>query len=600
MGFNTIYALWLLPSLGLIILMYLLKEEHEEMEISSLYLWKTVMAESEVKKPWQKLKNNILMLLQLLAAFLIIMALANPFIKSGKTLAGKIVIAIDNSGSMNAYYGEKTRLENAKSMAESIIREAPANSYFTILSLAKDAKVEISNTKDKNQAINKLKAIKATNIKGNINNQKSIIKAIYKQYDEATLLAYTDEFFSLDDDIKGEVINLGNYGENIAITNISYSDDEDGYTVMVRVENMGTSSTSREIALYADEILVGLKEIEISAGDSTNLYFYNIQKENKYLSAEITEEDILMEDNKAFLVLENPKAKKILMLSKGHIFLEKALTSIEGIELYKTDNFHIKDEAYDLYIFDGKSPKELPKTSNLFFINPDENSSIFEFLGSRDSLSASFEEHPINKYIEDYYFYINKANIIKKPYWAESLIVSNDNILGAAGKFEGRKVAYVSFDIRQSELPLNSEFPIFIYNLISYLVDLESKGRNFYQSGDIIDLSFSPDMESARIITPAEEEVSISKDILDYGYKDTDETGIYRLDYTKDKDLNQRIFAVNFPTEESRNAFSPWSESGGGAIGFKNFNSGFDLRKILIVIAILLVLLEWVVYIRGN
>ena len=51
---RQINALWLLPLLGLIILMYLLKEEHEEMEISSLYLWKKVLADSEVKKPWQK------------------------------------------------------------------------------------------------------------------------------------------------------------------------------------------------------------------------------------------------------------------------------------------------------------------------------------------------------------------------------------------------------------------------------------------------------------------------------------------------------------------------------------------------------------------
>ncbi|NLN47698.1 MAG: VWA domain-containing protein, partial [Clostridiales bacterium] len=182
MGFNAVNAFWLLPFLGLIVLMYLLKEEHEEKEISSLYLWKTAMANSEVKKPWQKLKNNILMILQLLAAFLIIITLAKPYVKTQKALSGNIIIVIDNSGSMNALLKDKSRLETAKNMAENIVKEAEHNSFFTVISSAGDAKIEISNIKDKAEIIDTIKAIKKSDMQGNLEKQKSIIKAIYNQY----------------------------------------------------------------------------------------------------------------------------------------------------------------------------------------------------------------------------------------------------------------------------------------------------------------------------------------------------------------------------------------------------------------------------------
>ncbi len=598
MGFNALYALWLLPLLGLIILMYLLKEEHEDLEVPSLYLWKTVMADSEVKKPWQKLKNNILMILQLLAAFLIITALANPFIKSGKTVAGDIIIVIDNSGSMNALAEDKTRFETAKSMAEKVIREAPTNSSFTIISANRDAKVEI-NTKDKTEAISKIKSIKPGNMKGNISNHSSIIKAIYNQYNDATILAYTDEYFSLED-MKGEIINLGGSDGNIGITNISYSEEGDSYTVLVKVQKTAGDSFKNELVLYGEDELIGLKEIELSDDNSINIYFHNVRKDYDYLKAELSYEDTLMADNEAYLVLQSPKPKKVLFISKGNVFFEKSLSVINGIELYKTDKTNVIDTSYDLYIYDGKMPDELPKGSSLLLINPDKYDGIFEPEDDLGSNIAHFENNPINKHIEKSDFFINKAKTIKKPIWADALITSGDKTLGGIGELEGRKVAYITFDIRDSDLPLSPAFPMFIYNITSYLVDLETKGKGFYQSGETIDLLFSPDIKDVQIVKPSGEKEILRDDILSFGFNNTDETGIYKLDYKKDDGKYQKLFAVNFPYDESLNAFSKWSGENDSATATKNFKTASDMQRPLIIIVFLILLGEWAVFIRGN
>lgn len=599
MGFNAINALWLLPLLGLIILMYLLKEEHEEMEISSLYLWKKVLADSEVKKPWQKLKNNILMLLQLLAAFLIIMALSNPFLKSGKTLGGNIIIVVDKSGSMNAKAEGKVRIELAKSMAERAIREAPSSSMFTVISVDREAKVEISSTKDKGEAINKIKGIEATNMSGSIKNQLSLIKAVYKQFQDATVLAYTDEPFSLDD-MKGEVINLGGEGENVGITNISYRDDGENYSVLVRIENTGNSTLKREVALYGNDRLLSLKETEILPENSQNIYFEGIKKDYEFLCAEISEEDMLMEDNKAYLVFQNAKPKKVLLVSKGNIFVEKALSSIEGFELYKTDSFEIKDNTYDLYVFDGGSPSLMPKTGSILFINPDSDNSFLSVGAAGDGGMANFEKHSLNKYMGDKGFFINKIKKVDKPYWADNLINCGNNTAAGAGIFQGRKIAYISFDIHESDFPLNPEFPVFIYNISSYLGDLGTRGKGFYQSGENIDIGFAPDILEAVMTRPSGGQENISQSMISYGFNNTGETGIYRFSYKKDDALVDRIFAVNFPMEESKNAFKEWTAEKNHIIAGQNYMTGVDIRIPLMVVVLMVLLAEWVVYIRGN
>ena len=598
MGFNAIYALWLLPFLGLIVLMYLLKEEHEELEIPSLYLWKTVMADSEVKKPWQKLKNNILMILQLLAAFLIIMILAGPFLKTQKALGGNIIIVIDNSGSMNAKIEGKSRLDIAKTMAESIVKEASRDSSFTVISSAKDAKVEISNIKDKNETINKIKKVKAGNMEGSLNNQNSLIKAIYNQYPDAEVLAYTDEPFYLDG-MKGQIINLGGIDENLAITNISYKEEKDDYTVLLRVSNIGNAVGEREIALYGDDNLIELKDIEISAGDTVSVYFYGIKKEFGYLSAELSPEDTLKGDDKAFLIMENPEPKKVLMVTKGNVFLEKAITAIEGLELYKSDNIDTSEDDFDLYIFDGEAPNTMPESGSILFINPGQNNVYMDVTDELNGMEAYFEANPINKHTENQSFFINKTKIIKKPIWAETLIASDDKVLSGIGKWEGRKTAYISFDIRESELPLTPSFPIFIYNIVSELTDLESKGRGFYQSGETIDLALAPDIKEAEITLPSGKTELLRENVLSYGFGNTEETGIYRADYLKGEKAYQKFYAVNFPAEESRNAFLDWSASKDENGEIKKYNASWDIEKPLIIIVLLLLFVEWAVYNRG-
>jgi len=101
----------------LIILLYLLKPRREEMMVPSTYLWEQVQKDIEASNPWQRLKKNLLLLLQLLAATLLVMALTRPYLPVAQDSARHIVVVLDCSASMAASDVSPSRFDEARQVA---------------------------------------------------------------------------------------------------------------------------------------------------------------------------------------------------------------------------------------------------------------------------------------------------------------------------------------------------------------------------------------------------------------------------------------------------------------------------------------------------
>src|SRR4030088_1589347 len=85
----------------LLLVLYFLKLRRREMPVASTLLWRKAIHDLQVNAPFQKLRRNLLFLLQLLLLLLLALALSRP-ITSYSPGAGKVsVLLIDRSGSMN-------------------------------------------------------------------------------------------------------------------------------------------------------------------------------------------------------------------------------------------------------------------------------------------------------------------------------------------------------------------------------------------------------------------------------------------------------------------------------------------------------------------
>src|SRR5512133_3653723 len=88
-----LFALLAIP----IVLLYLLRLQRREQPVSSTLLWRQVTLDREANTLWQKLRRNLLMVLQLLTLAFLVFALVRPFLFVPSTLSGRLVVLLDAS-----------------------------------------------------------------------------------------------------------------------------------------------------------------------------------------------------------------------------------------------------------------------------------------------------------------------------------------------------------------------------------------------------------------------------------------------------------------------------------------------------------------------
>ncbi|HZW11166.1 MAG TPA: VWA domain-containing protein [Phycisphaerales bacterium] len=127
---------WLTPQLAAIaaaiavpalVILYFLKLRRRDVEISTTLLWKKTIQDIQANAPFQRLRKNILLLLQLIVLAGVLLALGQPELHGEGSEGERRVIMIDRSASMSAADGqagkpgERTRLAKAKEAALKLV-----------------------------------------------------------------------------------------------------------------------------------------------------------------------------------------------------------------------------------------------------------------------------------------------------------------------------------------------------------------------------------------------------------------------------------------------------------------------------------------------
>lgn len=122
------------PSL---VILYFLKLRRQDLEISTTLLWKKAIQDMQANAPFQKLRRNLLLFLQLLILAAVILALGQPRMKGQLIKGSQHVILIDRSASMSALDcddgrgGKRTRLEEAKGQAVAFVKSLREANLFS-------------------------------------------------------------------------------------------------------------------------------------------------------------------------------------------------------------------------------------------------------------------------------------------------------------------------------------------------------------------------------------------------------------------------------------------------------------------------------------
>jgi Ca-activated chloride channel homolog len=159
MSFLAPAAFALAALLPIIIAMYLLKLRRTEQVVSSVYLWKRMVRDLEANAPWQRLRRNPLLLLQLLFLAVLITALAQPFTWTEGASGASVIFILDTSASMAAVDAVPNRLEAAKSQARQMVDSLPDDARITVITASGQAQVVVSSSRDRRQVYQAIESI---------------------------------------------------------------------------------------------------------------------------------------------------------------------------------------------------------------------------------------------------------------------------------------------------------------------------------------------------------------------------------------------------------------------------------------------------------
>ncbi len=165
-----------------LVILYFLKLRRTPREVSTTLLWKQTIQDIQANAPFQKLRKNILLFLQLIILALILLALAQPRSTSTSIAGQRIVILFDRSASMQSRDAGSqsnpiTRFEHAKQHAIDLIESLAAPSLFEesaradeamIIAFGSSAEIVENFTSDKSKLIAAIESIQPTDAPSSI------------------------------------------------------------------------------------------------------------------------------------------------------------------------------------------------------------------------------------------------------------------------------------------------------------------------------------------------------------------------------------------------------------------------------------------------
>lgn len=419
-GIALAAAAVVIPSL---VILYFLKLRRRSVEVSSTLLWRKAIQDLQANAPFQRLRRNILLLLQLLALALALLAIAQPERRVGEASSSRHVIMIDRSASMAATDGGDglTRLEAVKKAALEQVEALEPGGLFgadahEAMVIAFDATAEVVQrfTADKARLRNAIESIAQTDAPGSIREAFQLAQAHRPRAqgdagaEEGAAVSPAQTFHLFTD---GRLPDLGAFlpmsqdsvvyhtagrteSRNVGITGLRGErayDDSMNLSIFVALQNAsalpasvdvellldGTPTAIRPVTVPASQVQAGVESTDPERGELTarrgeagvgGVVFRLRLAEGAVATVRVRAEgDGLPTDDVGVLVIPPATQTAVAVVTAGNLFLAEALAGLPLAELamftpaeFESAVREGRADRYDVVVLDGMLPPNTP------------------------------------------------------------------------------------------------------------------------------------------------------------------------------------------------------------------------------------------------
>jgi hypothetical protein len=402
-----------------IIALYFLKLKRQPLEVPSTYLWKKSIEDLHVNSLWQRLRQSLLLFLQLLLIALAMLALLRPGWEGARLEGQRFIFVVDNSASMSATDAADAdhRLAESKQLVGGLIDQMESGMTAMLVSFADTAQVVQEFTDNRRLLRERLETIEPTvrgtdllgaleladglANPGRMTTKEGGAEIEIAEAKPATLYIFSDGRF---DDVKD--FSLGNLGgakqgeppiyvpigtfdaANLAITMFNTRRGEsrpEERQAFLQVANFTDTDRSVVVELEINGAFLDAREVDVPAGESAGVVFPladapagALRTRLKYTLDAPGGRDVLAQDDVAYAALNDAKPGRVLVVSPGNEPLAGAVgterTARLGSVDFKPPDFLTSEEyqrnaelgEYDLVIYDQCAPPAMPRANTVF------------------------------------------------------------------------------------------------------------------------------------------------------------------------------------------------------------------------------------------
>ncbi len=582
-----------------ILMLYFLKLRRKPVEVPSTFLWRRTIEDLHVNSIWQRLRQNLLLYLQLLFLTAIILACLRPGWNGSSTSGKRWIFLIDNSASMQATDESPSRLEHAKKLVKEQIKSMRSGDVAMVLAFSDRADVRQGFTADRQRLTAAVNAIEPTNrttellealraSAGLANPGRAsfggVNDVVVADALPASLYIYSDGGFP-----KINEFELGNLNpeyvpigkpetDNVGILAFTVQRNEEVASqvqAFARIANTGPSNQSIVASLYLGDALLDAANVTIKSHEEAGVNFELKDTPEGIFKLEIDRKDELMVDNSAYAALRPVRQISLLLISPGNNSLETSLQTgavtklaeiaVENPTFMESSDYSKRIESgfYDLIIYDQCSPPKMPN-ANTLFIGSKPPSELWK-MGERQGPVIIIEwdkRHPTMQYLEMGNLRIGEGSTVEPPEGGTVLMRSDFGpvfSIAPRGPFQDAVLGFPIVETKDGETQVNTDwvrkrsFPVFVYSMVEYLGGgVTASAASTVLPGQPMAMSLSNRYDRFRVEDPKGKSVDVRRgNQSQVVFTQTETPGVYRV-FNEGNANPAEIFAVNlFSARES-------------------------------------------------
>lgn len=607
MSFLAPAAFFFLLTIPVIVILYLLKKKRVQRLVPSSILWNRFIAESQANRPFQKLRKNLLMVLQIIATLALIFALARPYFQGDQRISNLNILILDNSASMQSQDESPNRFQVAKRQALDVVNSMKKGEQALILVAGPQAETALSATSRVGPLRRAIQDLETTDGPAAVEDSLRLAKALIQDRVDASVHLFSDgalpEFETLENtEIPLVYHKVGSRMNNIGITSVdvrSNPENESERAIFASVRNYTNESVQANLEFYFEDELLDIQSLALTPTNATPTLLIYEQSEDGVIKLHLDHEDDLEADNDAYAVSRLRGKMRTLLVSPGNQYLERALNALPHIELYTATQYEGGEEELDMIVLDGVTPPVWPTSANLFVFN----TQAPNWFDSVETIEAPpivqwDASHPLLRFVTLDGILIGQSQAVSTPDWGDAIVETTDHPLIIAGSRGPQRIVWVGFDTLESTWLKEFTFPIFATNVTHWL-DASRKESELLtlQSGEPLQFSVANPGDNASVVDPKGNRRSIEID-PDSGavvFGATSQRGIYQLT----TGTNSIPFVVNTASaSESENLPSDEIRLGtyNVAESEETREAHVEIWRWILVAGLLFLLFEWWYY----